>query len=121
MTTKLYAVYIMANARPTLYTGVTNDLVRRVHEHKAEVNSNCFTARYHLHKLVYFETTDNPRSAIVREKQIKNLSRTQKLALVKSVNPEMRDLYPEICPEAVARQSPTLKDPGLRRDDFEPT
>ena len=96
--TTLFATYIMANARPTLYTGVTNDLVRRVTEHKSEVDPDCFTAKYHLHKLVYFETTENPRSAIVREKQIKSMSRAEKLELIRSANPAMRDLFSSILP-----------------------
>jgi putative endonuclease len=99
MTEKLFAVYIMANARPTLYTGVTNNLERRVFEHKTGVAPDCFTARYHLHKLVYFETTPSSRSAIVREKQIKNMSRAEKLALVRSENPELRDLALELWPD----------------------
>ena len=91
-TDKNYYVYIMSNARNTvLYTGVTNDILRRVGEHK-EVIGNSFTSKYHIHKLVYYELFDNVEVAIAREKQIKAGSRKKKLDLVVSMNPGWNDL-----------------------------
>ncbi len=74
-----------------MYIGVTNNLERRVYEHKQELIEG-FTKRYHVNKLVYFETTTDVRSAIEREKQLKGWLRSRKNALVESMNPEWRDL-----------------------------
>jgi putative endonuclease len=95
--TRSFYVYIMTNARNTaLYTGVTNDLTRRVQEHKDKLVEG-FTKKYNITKLVYFETFDDSRTAIAREKQLKGGSRQKKLDLVNGINPEWRDLSDELC------------------------
>ncbi|OGY28952.1 MAG: hypothetical protein A3F33_03370 [Candidatus Woykebacteria bacterium RIFCSPHIGHO2_12_FULL_43_10] len=88
-------VYIMSNERPTLYTGVTSNLVQRVYQHKNNLIEG-FTSRYNLHKLVYYEVLDEIGLAIVREKQIKDMNRTEKLILVRNFNPQFKDLYGQI-------------------------
>jgi putative endonuclease len=91
-----YYVYIMTNKRNTvLYTGVTNNLARRVHEHREKLAEG-FTKRYNVVKLVYYEVFDDAESAICREKQIKAGSRLKKIRLIQSMNQEWRDLYDEI-------------------------
>ena len=91
-----YCVYIMTNAHNTvLYSGVTNDLARRVSEHK-NGSGGIFTRKYNVVKLVYYEVTDNVHSALAREKQIKGGSRKKKMDLVNSMNAEWKDLYEEI-------------------------
>ena len=87
MNEKLFAEYMMANERPTLYAGMCNNLVRRVWEHKHKLNPNSFTARYNLNKLVYYEFFKDVKLAIIREKQIKNLSREEKIKLIAEMNP----------------------------------
>ena len=86
----------MVNRRPTLYTCITNYLLKRVNQHKNKINSKCFTAKYNLNKLVYYENFDNPKSAIIREKQIKNMCRKEKLELIKKFNPLFKDLYSDV-------------------------
>ncbi len=86
----------MANERPTLYCGMTNNLVRRVCEHKTEFDKSSFTARYKLKKLVYYELVNNSRAAIIREKQLKNMSRAEKIEMIMKFNPDFRDLYDDI-------------------------
>jgi putative endonuclease len=86
-----YYVYIVTNRSHTLYTGVTNDLPRRVHEHKQKLVEG-FTQKYNISQLVYYETTSEVRSAIAREKQIKGWLRSKKIALIESMNPKWEDL-----------------------------
>ena len=96
MEEKQYYVYIMTNKRNTvLYTGITNDLKRRVYEHQAKIVEG-FTKRYNIHKLVYYEVSQNVESAILREKQIKGGSRSKKIKLVNTLNRGWRDLYNDL-------------------------
>jgi putative endonuclease len=88
---RTYFVYIMSNRSKSLYTGVTNNLIRRVREHK-EGRSIRFTAKYKLDRLVYFERFEDIRNAIEREKRIKGWLRIKKIALIVSVNPAWREL-----------------------------
>ena len=89
-----YYVYILTNEKGNvLYTGVTNDLIKRVFEHKHHLDQGSFTARYNVEKLVYFEMTSDVKAAIEREKQIKGWNRKRKNQLVESMNPELKDLY----------------------------
>ena len=93
---RAYYVYILASQRNgTLYVGLTNDLVRRVWEHKTHAVGG-FTAKYRVHRLVHFEQCDDPEAAILREKQIKNWHREWKLRLIEESNPEWNDLYDEL-------------------------
>lgn len=92
-----YYVYILASATNyTLYIGVTGDLLRRVYEHKNHLAPEGFTSKYNVHKLVYFEQTSDVRAALEREKQLKGWRRSKKNALIESMNPEWKDLYPDI-------------------------
>jgi len=91
-----FYVYILANKHNTvLYTGVTNDLRRRVYEHKSKVAGG-FTRKYNIDKLVYYEVLSDPYSAITREKQIKAGSRRKKVELVEKDNPAWADLYDDL-------------------------
>jgi putative endonuclease len=78
-----------------LYTGVTNDLIRRVYEHKNKLIKS-FTLKYNINKLVYYEVVDNIESAILREKQLKAGSRQKKVNLINKLNPKWEDLYKQI-------------------------
>jgi len=92
MSDKIYFIYIITNQyHTTLYTGITNNLVRRAWEHRLGFGSQ-FSKRYNLNKLVYYESFGDVRSAIHREKQIKSGSRRKKVELIESINPEWRDL-----------------------------
>jgi len=96
MALKEYCVYIMTNkSNTTLYTGVTNNLHRRVYEHKNNSGSS-FTTKYKLQKLVYYEVTTDINAAILREKQIKGGSRQRKIELINSLNPDWMDLSENI-------------------------
>ncbi|MGH9743112.1 MAG: GIY-YIG nuclease family protein [Candidatus Acidiferrum sp.] len=88
---KTYAIYIMASASGVLYIGVTNNLDRRVSEHKSG-HVKGFSALYKTHKLVYFELFSEVRAAIAREKQLKGWLRRRKVALIESINPQWNDL-----------------------------
>ena len=91
-----YCVYLMTNAHNTvIYCGVTNNLARRVYEHKNGLGG-IFTKKYNVNKLVYYEVGDNVHAALAREKQIKGGSRKKKIDLVNDVNPEWKDLFDEI-------------------------
>lgn len=85
-------VYIMSNSRPTLYIGVTNNLFRRVSEHKQETIGG-FTKKYHLRNLVYYEIVDGSLNAIIREKRLKDMNRADKLKLIRDFNPKFKDIY----------------------------
>ena len=89
-----YYVYILSNTtNSTIYTGVTNNLVKRIYEHKNTLDPDSFTARYHIHKLVYYEATSDVTAAIEREKRIKSWNRKRKNQLVDGMNPHWEDLY----------------------------
>ena len=88
-----YYIYILANKRNgTLYIGVTSNLVKRVYEHKNNIIDG-FTKKYSIHKLVYYEITDDIESAIRREKQLKKWNRKWKINLIENSNPKWIDLY----------------------------
>jgi len=91
-----FYVYILANRRHgTLYVGVTNDVSRRIFEHRAGVGA-VFTRRYSVHRLVWMEPYDRVADAIAREKQLKGWNRAWKIRLIESSNPEWRDLHEEL-------------------------
>jgi putative endonuclease len=93
---KQYYIYILTDAKhTTLYTGVTNNLQRRIWEHKEKLVEG-FTKKYHIDRLVYYEVCEDIVSAITREKQIKAGSRKKKIDLTNSMNSEWRDLYEEL-------------------------
>ena len=92
---KEYYVYILTNRSGTLYVGMTNDIVRRMIEHK-EGRGSKFASKYRINRLVYYESTNDVLSAIAREKQIKGWLRSKKIALIESVNPKWRDLSEDL-------------------------
>ncbi|MDA1347615.1 MAG: GIY-YIG nuclease family protein [Chloroflexi bacterium] len=103
-----YYVYMLTNQRRTLYTGLTNDLVRRVYEHRRKVVDG-FTRKYNVTWLVHYEVTDDILSARDREKQIKSWRRGKKVALIESANPKWRDLAAEWFEEPSAALDPSLR------------
>ena len=86
-----YYVYILTNATRKLYVGVTNDLERRMHQHRSKLVLG-FTNKYNINWLVYYEQTSDVEAALAREKQIKAWRRSKKVALIETTNPRWRDL-----------------------------
>ena len=92
-----YYVYILTNKnKNVLYVGVTNDLIRRVYEHKHHVDKESYTSRYNVVNLVYYEETSDVKAAIEIEKQLKIWSRMKKFMLIRETNPTMEDIYPSL-------------------------
>ncbi|MBE6916413.1 MAG: GIY-YIG nuclease family protein [Ruminococcaceae bacterium] len=92
-----YYVYILTNKNHNvLYTGITNNLIRRVYEHKMHLMKDSFTSKYNVTKLVYFEETTDVKAALEREKQIKSWRRERKIGLIFNYNPGWIDLYDRI-------------------------
>mgnify|MGYP003298381746 CR=1 FL=1 len=91
-----YYVYLITNkSNSVFYIGITNNLVRRIYEHKGKFVEG-FSRRYNLEKLIYYEVYNSPEDAIAREKQLKNRRRDKKLDLIIKINPEFNDLYDDI-------------------------
>jgi putative endonuclease len=88
---KQYFVYILASKSRTLYVGVTNDLQRRLYEHKHKLGLG-FTSKYNINRLVYYERTEDVNAAIAREKELKGWLRARKIELIESINPTWDDL-----------------------------
>ncbi|HEY4355879.1 MAG TPA: GIY-YIG nuclease family protein [Acidobacteriaceae bacterium] len=88
-------VYILSSRSKNLYVGMTNDLIGRTEQHR-EQTPGAHTARYNIHRLVYFEYFQYVRNAIAREKDLKRLTREQKIALIEQENPTWDDLYPQL-------------------------
>jgi len=91
MLEKQYYVYILTNKSNSLYLGITNDLHRRLYEHKNKLIPG-FTKKYNINRLIYYEVFDNPEIAIQREKEIKGWTRKKKLELIKKSNPNFKEL-----------------------------
>jgi putative endonuclease len=100
-----YWVYIATNGSKTLYTGITNDLPRRMYEHRNSLILG-FTSKYRIDRLVYFEVTSDVRAAIEREKQIKGWKRNKKIALIEGANPRWKDLSEEWSEQILRRFAP---------------
>ncbi|HET6442131.1 MAG TPA: GIY-YIG nuclease family protein [Phycisphaerae bacterium] len=108
-----YYVCILANRSGMLYTGVTNNLERRVYQHKHKMVPG-FTSRYNIDRLVYYASTTDVRAAIAREKQIKGWLRAMKVALIESVNRDWKDLAADWFPDIPCQTPSATHDP--RRD-----
>lgn len=108
-----YYAYIMASFRRVLYVGVTNNLERRVWQHKHDVFEDSFTARYHVHRLVYFERYSEILTAIAREQKLKHFTRAEKLALIEAANPKWDDLASDWGKEVLPPRF------GRRKDNIE--
>ncbi len=114
---KIFVVYILTNAsRRTLYTGVTSRIGLRTFQHKHKVH-NRFTAKYNVHRLVYYARYSDPWSAIARERQIKGWLRARKIALIESVNPRWNDLTEnwERLFQPIQNPDPSLWSPALEK------
>ena len=112
MHTRQYYVYSMTNKSHTLYTGVTNNLERRVYEHK-DKQIEGFSKKYNITRLVYYEVFNDIRDAVAREKQIKGWLRSKKIALIESMNPKWKDLSEDWDESAGAGQN---RDSSLRSE-----
>ena len=89
---KKWFVYIITNYKNTVfYTGITNNLQKRIHEHKTGINKNSFSKKYKLYKLIWFEEFNSPEEAIIVEKKVKDMRREKKLKLIKEFNPKLND------------------------------
>jgi len=88
-----YYVYILTNKSNTLYTGITNNLERRLLEHEFRLHKGSFAAKYNINKLIYYQEFSDPEEAIAAEKRIKGWIRMKKMALIKTINPEFLDLF----------------------------
>jgi len=120
---RCFYVYILASANRVLYIGVTNDLGRRVWEHKyGDIEG--FTSKYRVTNLVYWESFDDVRNAIVREKELKGWRREKKVALLEAMNPKWKDLaagwYVPQSDEKMRRRFAQRNEPVLRKTGVEP-
>jgi len=106
-----YYVYIMSNRTHVLYIGVTNDLLRRVEEHREGILGG-FTSKYKLRRLVYYEHSNDVVAAIAREKQLKNWRREKRIALIERMNPTWSDLSREMFGEVEVADESVADEPG---------
>jgi putative endonuclease len=106
--TKLYHVYILASRSRTLYTGITSQLLERVKQHRSGLVPG-FTQRYRIHRLVYFETYEDVRAAILREKEIKSWTRVRRVELIMEHNPTWKDLADDLFAKYPRKADPSLR------------